>query len=69
MPDFIESIEPGDCPSCYSTNVTTKRGGFVCKNCGNEWTEADENFAKGMTPEWEEGQAALYRKLGGKENL
>ena len=67
--DFIVSITPGKCPKCYSSKTTTQGDGFVCLKCGETWSQIDENFAKGMMPDYEEGRAVTFRKTEGSKDL
>jgi uncharacterized Zn ribbon protein len=67
---FIQSIDPGTCPNCYSDNTRAQRGGAYCLDCGEEWSESDANFAKSMLPEnSDEAEAATYRKTLGSKPL
>lgn len=68
--NFIESIKPDSCPYCYSHKVSSVRGGFQCRDCGERWSEEDSNFAQGMMPDDnDETEAAVFRKTKGSEDI
>jgi hypothetical protein len=67
--NFIESIEPGICPYCYSSKTKTQGNGFACLECGETWSQSDVNLAKGMQGDSDKVEAAIFRKNKGSEDI
>ena len=67
--NFIESVEPGRCPACYGTEVTTQSRIFICRECGEQWSQSDVNLAKGMQGDSDEVEIAIFRKTKGSEDI